>query len=179
MDVRKLAPNSMFSCSLCGIKCASISAVKRHIKYKHGEITIHECPLPGCSYKTGRPDTLNRHFLTVHRVQDFNHNLIKELEKAEVDITAKIDTGENIIQQAALQSVISPYIQGNCDNVLDMDIPKLIESQQVLSNETPNAPLYEHTTQLAQLLEQNTQDTGIPPINIQYEMQIDQSRGHW
>ena len=39
-----------------------------------------------------------------------------------------------------LQSVISPYIQQMSDNILDMDIPKLMDSQQVLSIETRNTP---------------------------------------
>jgi hypothetical protein len=144
MDVNKLIPNSNFSCVLCGTKCTSISAVKRHVKYKQGESKICQCPFPGCVYKASRPDTLNRHYLTIHRNQDTNLNFLKEMRITQVnemsDTPQDTNAPSSMDTNTDLQSVISPYIQQMSDNILDMDIPKLMDSQQVLSIETRNTP---------------------------------------
>jgi hypothetical protein len=78
--------NKQYKCEVCEVMCASKTSIKRHIRYKHDPRAMKWCPFPGCAYKTGRPDVLDRHYL-IHRKHDPQGILLNQIQTPQALLT--------------------------------------------------------------------------------------------
>jgi hypothetical protein len=124
-----------------------MSAVRHHIEYKHDLSAVKYCPSPGCNYKTGRHDMLKRHYTTLHVKEDNDLSKLRMCLNGESSCSTEApDSG------ISFQPGIAPYLNNLNPNILDMNIPKMIDNKEMLSIETPiETSLYEHTFELSEL----------------------------
>ena len=90
---------------------------------------------------------LKRHYTTLHVKEDNDLSKLRMCLNGESSCSTEApDSG------ISFQPGIAPYLNNLNPNILDMNIPKMIDNKEMLSIETPiETSLYEHTFELSEL----------------------------